>query len=78
MMTRPFVRYRPDVERANPDLDRNLQTVIENIKRHLEGPFKTERVGKVVRDAHAKGYVLAREHTESVLRELGFDAAGLE
>lgn len=77
-MAQDFVRYSPDVERADPSFEQSLQTVIENIRRHMSASFKTKGIGKVVRDAHARGYDLARGHTESLLKELGCDAAGLE
>src|SRR5215472_10114190 len=64
VMTQTFVRYSPDVERADPDFEQTLQTVIENMKRHIEASFKVEGIGRVVRDAHAKGYGLARGEVE--------------
>jgi hypothetical protein len=35
-MTPDFVRYGPDVERADPDFEQNLQTVLEGMKRNRE------------------------------------------
>jgi hypothetical protein len=63
-MSQDFVRYSPDVERADPTFEQSLQTVVENIKRHMEASFKVEGIGRVVRDAHAKGYGLARGEVE--------------
>ena len=36
-MPQDFVKYSPAVERADPDFDRNLQTVIETTKKYIEG-----------------------------------------
>jgi hypothetical protein len=63
-MMQSFVRYSPDVERADPNFEQNLQTVLENMKRHMRASFKVEGIGRVVRDAHAKGYGLARGEVE--------------
>jgi len=63
-MTQQFVRYSPDVERAEPDFDRSLQTLLDQMKTHMAGSFQKEGVGLVVRDAHAKGYGLARGELE--------------
>lgn len=35
IMTQNFVFYSPDVERAAPDFDKNLQTVLENMNLQL-------------------------------------------
>lgn len=32
-----FVRYRAGIERADPDFDKNPQTVLEGMKRNMEG-----------------------------------------
>ena len=56
--TRQFVRYGPDIERADPDFEQNLQTVVEAAKRYVAGSTATE--GRAVRDAHATGFGLAR------------------
>ena len=63
-MTQKFVRYSPDVEQKEPDFDRTLQTVLDNMKRHMRGSLQAEGIGRVVRDAHAKGYGLARGEFE--------------
>ena len=59
-MTQKFVRYSPDVEREEPDFERTLQTVLDSMKQHMRGSLQSEGIGRVVRDAHAKGYGLAR------------------
>src|SRR5215468_5937682 len=63
-MSQTFVRYSPDVEHIEPDFERSLQTVIDAMKQHMRGSFTTEGIGRVVRDAHAKGYGLARGEVE--------------
>jgi len=63
-MTQKFVRYSPDVEQKEPDFDRTLQTVLDNMKQHMRGSLQAEGFGRVVRDAHAKGYGLARGEFE--------------
>ena len=63
-MTEKFVRYSPDVEREEPDFERTLQTVLDGMKQHMRGSLETEGIGRVVRDAHAKGYGLARGEFE--------------
>ena len=35
------------------------------MKEHMRGSLKTEGIGLVVRNAHAKGYGLARENLKS-------------
>src|SRR5215470_14376040 len=56
--------YSPDVEQNEPDFDRTLQTVLHNMKQHMRGSLQAEGIGRVVRDAHAKGYGLARGEFE--------------
>ena len=63
-MTQKFVRYSPDVEQEEPDFDRTLQQVLDDMKQHMRGSLKTEGIGLVVRNAHAKGYGLARGEFE--------------
>lgn len=59
-----FVRYSPDVERIEPDFERTLERVLDDMKQHMRGSLKTEGIGRVVRNAHAKGYGLARGEFE--------------
>jgi hypothetical protein len=63
-MTQNFVRYSPDVEQIEPDFERSLQTVLDAMKQHMRGSLEAEGIGRVVRDAHAKGYGLARGEVE--------------
>ena len=64
-----FVRCSPDVEQIEPDFDRSLQTVLDDMKQHMRGSLKTEGIGLVVCNAHAKGYGLARGEFE-ILSEI--------
>ena len=63
-MTQKFVRYSPDVEQEEPDFEQTLQQVLDDMKQHMRGSLKTEGIGLVVRNAHAKGYGLARGEFE--------------
>jgi len=63
-MTQNFVRYSPEVEQMEPDFERSLQAVLDDMKQHMRGSLKTEGIGLVVRNAHAKGYGLARGEFE--------------
>jgi hypothetical protein len=63
-MTQKFVRYGPDVETIEPDFEQTLQQVLDDMKQHMRGSLKTEGIGLVVRNAHAKGYGLARGEFE--------------
>jgi hypothetical protein len=63
-MTQRFVRYSPAVEQNEPDFDKTLQQVLDDMRQHMRGSLKTEGIGLVVRNAHAKGYGLARGEFE--------------
>jgi hypothetical protein len=63
-MPQEFVKYSPDVEQPEPNFDEILQTVIEETKAYIEQSVKSEGVGRAVRDAHAKGFGLARAEVE--------------
>lgn len=63
-MTQSFVRYSPDVEKTEPGFEQSLQTVLDDMKQHMRGSVKTEGIGRMVRNAHAQGYGLARAEFE--------------
>src|SRR6266850_5107306 len=63
-MTQHFVRYSADVERNEPDFERSIQTLLDQMKQHMRGSLQAEGIGLVVRDAHAKGYGLCRGEVE--------------
>jgi hypothetical protein len=59
-----FVRYGPEVEREEPDFERTLAAVLERTTRYVAESLRGEGIGRAVRDAHAKGYGLARGEVE--------------
>jgi hypothetical protein len=61
-----LVKYTPDVELEDPDFEKNLQTVIAATKQYIEESVKGEGLNTAVRDAHAKGYGLARAEVAKV------------
>src|SRR6185437_2006627 len=63
-MTQTFVRYTPEAERPEPLFDEHLQTILETTLQYIEGSVQAEGIGQAVRDAHAKGYGLARAEVE--------------
>jgi hypothetical protein len=62
--TEQFVRYSPEVERADPTFDSALQSAIDDIKRYISRPLEAGGGTRAVRDSHAKGYGLARGEVE--------------
>lgn len=63
-MTPTFVRYTPDVEHPEPQFNQHLQTILKTTVRYIDASVKAEGIGQAVRDAHAKGYGLARAEVE--------------
>jgi len=63
-MRQTFVRYSPSVERPEPLFEQHLQTILATTLHYIEGSVKAEGIGQAVRDAHAKGYGLARAEVE--------------
>jgi len=63
-MSREFLRYSPDVEQPEPGFDETLQAIIDAMNQRIRGSLEAEGIGRVVRDAHAKGYGLARGEVE--------------
>jgi hypothetical protein len=63
-MRQTFVRYSPDVERPEPLFEQHMRTILATTLRYIEGSVKAEGIGQAVRDAHAKGYGLARAEVE--------------
>jgi hypothetical protein len=58
-----FVRYSPGIEAPDPNFDSALQVVLEDVKKQVTASPKFEG-GVAVRNAHAKGYGLARGEVE--------------
>lgn len=63
-MPQDFVVYSADVEQPEPNFEENLQTVIEATKEYIRKSVESEGVGRAVRDAHAKGFGMARAEVE--------------
>jgi hypothetical protein len=63
-MTQQFVRYSPEVERADPAFERTIQTVVEATQDYVVGSVQAEGIKRAVRDAHATGYGLVRGEVE--------------
>jgi hypothetical protein len=63
-MPQGFVQYSPDVEQPEPNFDEFLEPVIEATRAYIERSVETEGVGRATRDAHAKGFGLARAEVE--------------
>jgi hypothetical protein len=63
-MSQTFVKYSPAVEQADPDFDKNLETVIAATKKYIEDSVTSEGLNRAIRDAHAKGYGLTRAEVE--------------
>ncbi len=63
-MPQDFVRFSPDVERVDDNFEKSLEAVIENMKQHIKRSVEAEGIQRAVRDAHAKGYGLARAEVE--------------
>jgi hypothetical protein len=73
-MPQDLVKYSPDVERPEPDFDEHLETVIEATKAYIERSVESEGVGRATRDAHAKGFGLARAEVD-ILDDLSAEYA---
>ncbi len=63
-MRQTFVGYSPDVERPEPLFEQHLRAILQTTLRYVEGSVTAEGIGRAVRDAHAKGYGLARGEVE--------------
>lgn len=59
-----FVPYSPEVEHPEPTFEESLKRIVETTKRAVAGSLEEEGIGRAVRDAHAKGYGLARAELE--------------
>jgi hypothetical protein len=72
-----FVPYTPEVERAEPRFDANLQTVIDKTGSFISESVTASGTGRAVRDAHAKGYGVVRGEVEIADRLPGEYAQGI-
>jgi len=63
-MAQDFVRYSPEVERADPTFAPALQTAVDDIKRYIAQSVEAPGATRAIRDQHPKGYGLARGEVE--------------
>ena len=63
-MTSGFVPYTPDIEVAEPKFDEHLKLVTDKAEDYIARSVSAEGAGGAVRDAHAKGYGVARGEVE--------------
>jgi hypothetical protein len=68
-MTQNFVRYGADIERDDPGFEQGLEKVLETMRHNMTVSVEGEGIGRAVREAHAKGYGLARGEVE-ILKDL--------
>ena len=59
-----FVRYSPGIEAPDPNFDSALQVVLEDLRQQVSASAKLDGAGVALRNAHAKGYGLARAEVE--------------
>ncbi len=59
-----FVRYSPGIEAPDPNFDSALQTVLNDLRAHETASASLDGAGVALRNAHAKGYGLARGEVE--------------
>src|SRR6188472_1631015 len=63
-MSSDFVRYAPEIETIDPDIDELLAQIIDYVeKKGRESPM-TEGAGRAVRAAHAKSFGLVKAEVE--------------
>ena len=55
-MSPDFVRYTPEIETVDPDLDRLLEPIIDFWEKKVRESPVVERSGRAVRGAHAKTF----------------------
>jgi hypothetical protein len=59
-----FVRYSSGIEAPDPNFDAALQIVLEGLREQVAASPKLDGGGLAIRNAHAKGYGLARGEVE--------------
>src|SRR6476661_5260678 len=59
-----FVRYSPGIEAPDPNFEASLQVVLEDLRKQVTASPKLDGGGLAIRNAHAKGYGLARAEVE--------------
>jgi hypothetical protein len=59
-----FVRYSPGIEAPDPNFESALQVVLDDLRKQVTASPKLDGAGVALRNAHAKGYGLARAEIE--------------
>lgn len=59
-----FVRYSPGIEAPDPNFEAALNVVLEDLRKQVTASPKLDGAGVALRNAHAKGYGLARGEVE--------------
>jgi hypothetical protein len=59
-----FVRYSSGIEAPDPNFDAALQVVLEDLRQQVAASPRLDGAGLAIRNAHAKGYGLARAEVE--------------
>src|SRR6187549_2000027 len=63
-MSSEFVRYAPEIETIDPDIDELLAQIIDYVEKKGRESPTTEGAGRAVRAAHAKSFGLVRAEVE--------------
>ncbi len=63
-MSSNFVRYTPEIETIDPQLDARMAQIIEFWEKKGRASPKVEGTGRAVRGAHAKAFGVARAELE--------------
>jgi hypothetical protein len=59
-----FVRYAPEIETIDPDIDETLAQIIDYVEKKGRESPRTEGAGRAVRAAHAKSFGLVKAEVE--------------
>jgi len=68
-MAMEFVRYTPEIERLDPDLDQLLEQIVGFWEKKVRESPVAEGSGRAVRGAHAKTYGVVRAEVQ-ILRNV--------
>src|SRR4029450_9177960 len=63
-MSSEFVRYAPEIETIDPDIDELLAQIIDFVEKKVRESPRTEGTGRAVRSAHAKSFGLVKAEVE--------------
>jgi hypothetical protein len=63
-MSSEFVRYAPEIETIDPDIDELLAQIIDFVEKKGRESPRTEGAGRAVRAAHAKSFGLVKAEVE--------------